>query len=214
MDVETLFAIKPEILPGFIPSIIYFIIFALILMVSGIYLVRSLSKIARFLGLSEFSAAFIIMSFASSIPELLLGITSALNQSSSLSLGNVIGANIMTSTLVAGIIILTSKGIKIKSQKIGKSAYFMLASIIVLITLFIIGKELSRIDGFILLILFGFNTYYIFKKRIKYKQKLKSIGETQKKFKYLIIFLIALIGLFISSNFVIHYASGVVYQKY
>ena len=125
MNLGTLLAIKPGILPTFIPNIVYFIIFMLLLTISGIYLVKSLSKIAGFLGISEFSAAFIIMAFASSIPELFVGITSALNKTPSLSLGNVIGANIINLTLVAGIIILVSKEIKIKSERIGKNIYFI-----------------------------------------------------------------------------------------
>lgn len=209
MQLETLFTIKQEILPIFIPNFVYFLFFAILLTISGIYLVKSLSKISGFLGISEFSAAFIIMAFASSIPELFVGISSALNGTPQLSLGNIIGANIINLTLISGIIILISKEIKIESNKIGKDIYFMLTSILLLIILFTIGKSLSRIDGIILLAIFGLHTYNIFKKRKKYKQKLKNETERQKKFKYLVIFLISLIGLFISSNFVVKYASEV-----
>ena len=209
MRLETLFSISPEILPSFIPNFIYFILFGLLLMISGVYLVKSLSKISHFLGISEFSAAFIIMAFASSIPELLVGISAALNGTPALSLGNVIGANIINLTLVAGIIILVSKEIKIKSKRIGKDIYFMLASILLLIILFVIGKSLSRIDGIILLVVFGLHTFNVFRKKEKYNEKLKNKNGTQKKLKYLLIFLISLIGLFISSNFVVMYATEV-----
>ncbi len=191
-----------------IPNLIYFGISALVLTISGIYLVKSLSKIARFLGISEFSAAFIIMAFASSIPELFVGISSALNGNPALSLGNIIGANIINLTLISGIIIILSKEIKIESKKIGNDVYIMLVTILLIIALFTIGKSLSRIDGVILLLVFGFHTYEVFKKRKKYPKKMENKLERKSRFKWLIIFLIALIGLFISSNYVVKYGSS------
>jgi len=190
-------------------NLIYFIISAIVLIICGIYLVKSLSKIARFLGISEFSAAFIIMAFATSIPELFVGVHSAIIGNPSLSLGNVIGANILDLTLITGIIILLSKNIKFKSKKIGKDIYLMLTAIILVIVLYTLGKSLSRIDGIILLAFFSFHTYQIFKRRRKYKTKKIENGKTQiSKFYWLLIFLIALVGLFIASNFVVRSATN------
>jgi len=186
---------------------LYFALSCGILIISGVFLVKSLSKIARFLRISEFSAAFIIMAFATSIPELFVGISSALSNNSALSLGNIIGANILNLTLITGIIILISKKIK-TNQKIGKDAYFMLTGVILIILLYIIGKSLSRIDGVILLGFFFINVYRVFKKRKKYPKKIENGQEQQKKFLSLLIFIIALIGLFISSNYVVKYASS------
>jgi len=191
-------------------NFIYFGISALALTISGIYLIKSLSKISRFLGISEFSAAFIIMAFASSIPELFVGINSAIAGNPALSLGNIIGANIINLTLISGIIILMNKEIKIKSKRIGADLYFMLISILLIIILYSIGQSLSRIDGIILLSIFALHTYKIFKKRKKYKKRKR---EKEKKmvngFYQLITFLIAITCLFISSNFVVRYASNV-----
>jgi cation:H+ antiporter len=186
-----------------IMSIVYFALSCVGLMISGIFLVKSLSHIARFLGISEFSAAFIIMAFASSIPELFVGITSALSGNPDLSLGNVIGANIIDLTLISGIIILVSKEIKIESKRIGSDVYFMLISILLLIILYTLGNSLSRIDGFLLIIIFGLHSYKEFKKRKKYKQKMKGSNQEKKKFKWLLVFILALVGLFIFSNFAV-----------
>jgi len=190
-----------------IENIVYFLIAAGVLIVCGIYLVKSLTKISKFLGISEFSAAFIIMAFATSIPELFVGISSALAGNPSLSLGNIIGANILNLTLVTGIIVLLSKEVKFESGKVGKEVYFMLLILIVMIGLFVIGKELSRIDGVILLGLFSIHVYGIFKKRKKYTAKIKNGRMKLSGFYWLIIFLLTLIGLFISSSFAVRYAS-------
>ncbi|MFH1358461.1 MAG: hypothetical protein ABIH37_01070 [archaeon] len=190
-------------------NLFYFIISCLILLVSGIFLVKSLTKISKFLGISEFSAAFIIMAFAASIPELFVGISSAISGTPELSLGNIIGANILNLTLISGIIILSAKHIDFKTKKIGSDVYFMLLSILLLIVLFTIGNELSRIDGIILLVVFIYHTYEILKRRRKYK-KTKTKDEKKEKisrFYWLLIFMTALIGLFIGSNLVVQYSS-------
>ena len=191
-----------------IMNLSYFILSILVLLISGIYLVKSLIRIARALGISEFSAAFIIMAFATSIPELFVGISSALAGSSSLSLGNIIGANILDLTLITGVIVLSAKTITFESKKIGREIYFMLFILLSVIVLFLIGNKLSRIDGLILLSLFFMHVYSIFKKRKKYKKKIKNGPLKISKFYWLLIFLIALIGLFVSSGFVVKYASA------
>ncbi len=190
-----------------IENIIYFALSCAVLIVSGVYLVKSLSKIARFLHISEFSAAFIIMAIATSFPELFVGISSGLSGNSALSLGNIIGANILNLTLITGIIILLSREIK-TDKKIGKDGYFMLIGIILIIALFIIGKTLSRLDGVILLCFFFISSYRVLKKRKKYPKKIENGGGVQRKFIYLLIFLVALVCLFISSNYVVEYASA------
>lgn len=192
-------------------NILYFVLSCLALVISGSFLVRSLSKIARFLQISEFSAAFIIMSIATSMPELFVGVSSALSNSPELSLGNVIGASIMDLTLIAGILILLNKEIK-TTKRIGKDTYFALMGIILVIVLFVIGKSLSKIDGVILLCFFFLNAYRVFKKRKKYTKKFKNGSERKNRFLYLLIFLIALIGLFISANFVVRHASTLAFD--
>lgn len=190
-----------------IQNFIYFAISGLFLVLSGIYLVKSLEKIARFLHISEFSAAFIIMAIATSIPELFVGVSSALQGNPALSLGNIIGANIIDLTLITGIFIVMARGIKLKSEKVGKGVYFMFLSIVLVIVLYLIGNSLSRVDGVILLVLFGINSYRVLRKSEKYTAKFNKVKEkTSKKVKSILIFLISLMVLFISSNYVVKYS--------
>ena len=190
-------------------NLIYFLASAFVLIISGIFLVKSLTKISRYLGISEFSAAFIIMAFATSIPELFIGVSSALNGDPSLSLGNIVGANILDLTIITGIIIISAGKIRLKPKKIHDGLNLMFISIILVIVLFTIGGELSKIDGIILISIFFIHTYQIFKKRKKYsKRKIEDGKGGLNRFYWLLIFMLALIGLFISSNFVVNSASG------
>ena len=189
-----------------IENILYFSLSCIVLILSGTFLVKSLSKIARLLHISEFSAAFIIMAIATSLPELFVGISSALSGNPSLSLGNVIGANILNLTLITGIIILVSKEIK-TGKRIGKDAYFMLFGLALILFLYIIGKSLSRLDGIALLLFFVLNTYRTLRKRKKFPRKMENSLNGRSHFIYLLIFILAFIGLFISSSYVVRYAS-------
>ncbi len=190
-------------------EILYFILSSLILVASGFLLVKSLSKISRFLKISEFSAAFIIMALATSIPELFVGISSAIAGNPELSLGNVIGANIIDLTLITGILILMSKEIGTRSNKIGENTFFMLGSIALVIILYLINHSLSRIDGIILISLFSFSLYKKFKKRKKYTAALKNRIKRWSIVLNVFIFLLALTALFFSSKYVVKYATGI-----
>lgn len=186
---------------------VYFGISSLFLILGGIFLVKSLSKIARMLRISEFSAAFIIMATATSLPELFVGISSAIQGNPGLSMGNVIGANIINLTLITGIIILLSREIK-SDKKIEKDSYFMLTGVVLIIALYIIGKTLSRVDGIILVCFFGFNFYRTFRKRKKFRKKIENGIPKESKSLSLLIFMVAFIVLVFSSQFVVKYAEA------
>lgn len=186
---------------------LYFGISCLFLIASGTFLVKSLSSIARMLRISEFSAAFIIMATATSLPELFVGISSAMQGTPALSLGNVIGSNILNLTLITGIIVLLSKEIK-TNKKIEKDSYFMLFGILLIILLYVIGRTLSRIDGILLLGFFGVNLYRTFKKRKKFRKKMEIKIYRENKFLPLFIFIVAFVGLVFSSQFAVKYAKA------
>ncbi len=184
-----------------------FLIACLILIISGTLLVKSLAKIAHLFKMTEFAAAFIIMSIATSLPELFVGISSALNKTPELALGNIFGANMLDLTLVMGIMILAGRGIVIKSKEIKKDSFVMGIMIVIPIILFFIGDELSRADGIILVASFILYSYTLIKKDRKYSKKQES---NIKKFDVLftvLIFSLALMLLFLSSKYVVHYAS-------
>jgi len=188
-------------------NLLFFVLSCLVLFGSGALLVKILENIARFLRITEFTAGFIIMAIATSLPEMFIGISSAISKNPSLSLGNVIGANILDLTLVTGLIILAARGIKLKSKETKRDSLFMLIPIILLLILSFIGNSLSRVDGIILILVFFVYSYILVKKR---KKEFKEPLHDHIK-KYSIVFqsmlFIVLIGIMlISSRFVVHYA--------
>jgi cation:H+ antiporter len=173
------------------------------LILSGVFLVKSLSKIARFMRISDFIAAFIIMAFATAIPELIIGVSSAIHKYPEISIGNIVGSGIVDITLIMGIFILLGRGIDLKSRKAGKEMYIILVSILIVIALFLIGKSFSRLDGVILIILFLLNLLWIIKRTKQQEEEINKEEIKEGKFLPLSIFLVSLFILLISSNYIV-----------
>ncbi|MBS3127123.1 hypothetical protein J4228_03080 [Candidatus Woesearchaeota archaeon] len=182
-----------------------FLISCTVLVVSGGYLVKLIIRIASYLKLSEFTVAFIIMAFFTSIPELFVGISSALRGNPALSLANVIGSNIVDVTLIIGIAALLGRGIKIKNQFIKKDSLLMFLIALVPLALLIADQTLSRIDGVILVAIFVMYMGYLIKERRKLKKPV--VADNQKNIAIPIsLFIVCLSILFLSANFVVEYA--------
>jgi len=136
-----------------------------ILSFSGKIVARSVADIAKHLGIPQFVIALFLVAFATSIPELFVGINSALQGNPSLSLGDVFGSNIVNLTLIAGLtIVLGRKGVSLgKNMSRSQLLWTFGAGSLPLLLLF--DGSLSRIDGCILLAAFA--AYFMFLTRKK-----------------------------------------------
>lgn len=189
-------------------NLLFFVIACAGLILSGSFLVRSLAKISRFLRITEFIAAFVIMSIATTVPELFVGISSAISQIPSLSLGNVIGSNIVNLTLVLGIPILLARQIKVESRTIRRDALYMVLLTPLPLILMLLGNQLSRLDGILLLVIFCFFSYKIYKTQRKFPKALENHIKPLEMFLFTMLFLLCLVALFFSAHFVVKYAAN------
>lgn len=95
-----------------------FIIIGLnLLILGGNWLLKSAVALSLKLNISKVIIGMTVVSFATSAPELIVSINAALNGSSDLALGNVIGSNIANLGLVLGITLLLG------TMKVSKSFY-------------------------------------------------------------------------------------------
>lgn len=190
-------------------NLFYFVIAIAALVLSGYWLVKALSKIASYLKISEFVLGFILMAVSTSLPELFIGIKSALLNAPSLSFGNVIGANILDLTVAIGIPIIIARRLKIKSDASRKDAVYMFLIAILPIALYIIGSELSVLDGLVLLIVFILYARNLLVEKKGYaKPANDKLTKSQAVF-YTATFVISIGLLFKSAEFVVKYAVSV-----
>ena len=189
-----------------------FIISCLVLVFAGGLLVRSLAKLASFLRISEFMLAFILMALSTSLPELFVGISAALIGKPALALGNVIGSNIADLTLVAGIAALLGRGLKVKHEPIKKDAYWMVPIAVLPIILMYIGKELSRIDGAILIGVLGLYIWRLLSTKRKYITDSREKVSRWGGIGYFVLFIVSLPLLFYASKFVVNSGTALAFD--
>jgi cation:H+ antiporter len=157
-----------------------FIISFLILFWSGSRLVKYLMKIAKYLGWREFVVAFFVMAFAGALPNIFIGINSALHGIPELSFGEIVGGNVVDMTLAVGLAILIGgSNLPTKSKMVQTSTIFT-AIIAVLPLILILDGDLSRSDGLILLFAFFVYIFWLFSKEERFRRVYKINGKKEK----------------------------------
>lgn len=112
-------------------------------------LVRGATTIALRLGITPLVIGLTIVAFGTSAPELAVSVKAALAGNSGISLGNVIGSNIVNIGLILGITALI-RPIEVKSEMVKRDIPIMILASMLFWGLLFDG-ELSLIDGVILL---------------------------------------------------------------
>ena len=165
----------------FWPYLLLFLASCFILAWSGSRLVSGLSKIARFLGWREFVVAFFIMAVGGSFPDLFVGINAAIHHIPQLSLGDIIGSNMVDLTLAVSLsVLIGGSNLPAKSRLIQNSAIFT-AGIAILPVILILDGKLGRIDGFILILAFILYMVWLFSKSERFKKEYNPIRDKKEK---------------------------------
>ena len=199
-------------------NLILFIVACIVLSQSSTFVVKSLAKISYYLKLNEFTIGFILVAVATSIPETFIGIMSALDNIPILSVGNVLGSNIIDLTLITGIGALLARKISVESKIIRKDMIYMFLIAVLPAVLLMdhyiwhwfglfpnMVQGLSRIDGIILLSVFVFYIYKLVRQESRFSRTVEYTSRKEAT-KYALLFLVALVFLLGSSKYVIEYA--------
>ncbi len=183
------------------------VIGAIILIKSATLLVSAISLISSYLKLSEFTTAFIIMGIITSIPELAVGITSGLEHNPTLALGTALGSNVTDLTLVIAIPIILAGGIHVRSLITRKDALLMsLYAFIPFAMLF--DGAISRLDGIVLIIFYGLYIVRLVSQRTYFSKRANHVKKTTA-FKQILVFSLAIIALFVSSQLIVTASAGI-----
>jgi len=128
---------------------------------------------ARYLGWREFVLAFFIMAFAGTLPNLFVGINSALHGIPELSFGEVVGGNVVDLTLAVGLAVLIGgTALPVRSKMVQTSTIFT-AAVAILPLILILDGSLGRGDGLILLLAFGLYIFWLFSKEERFRKVYK-----------------------------------------
>lgn len=144
-------------------------------------------KVGRFLGWREFVVAFFVMALAGAAPNLFVGINSALRQVPQLSLGDVVGGNVIDFTLAIALAVLIGRAAIPADSRMVQTSTIFTAIIAILPMVLILDGTLGRGDGLILLLTFAFYVFWLFSKEERFKKVYNHDGqEAIKGFKFFI----------------------------
>lgn len=158
----------------------------LILVIKGAdFLVQGASSVARRFEISDFVIGLTVVSFGTSLPELVIALAAGNADSPGLILGNVIGSNIANILLVLGVSAVIFPLVATNNTVWKEIPFTLVASLILMVLLndyFLdAGHDsmLSRSDGLVLLSFFAVFIYYV-AQIIKSDKQREWVGEPAK----------------------------------
>ena len=134
------------------------------------WFVDGTSGIARRMGIPQLVVGLTIVALGTSAPEAAVSITAALKQNAEITIGNVVGSNILNIFITLGITALIVS-IAIQKSTLKVEIPYMIAITIVLIIMGSTGNQVTRAEGVILWVLFLIYLGYLFRMAKKGKEE-------------------------------------------
>ncbi len=134
-----------------------FVLFALggILVAAGaLFTVESVCRLCSKLGIEERIISVTVVALGTSLPELVTAVTSARKGAGSLSLGNILGANVINGTLLLGLSACVAGGLVIDPITRNYTLFFTFAITAVLVLPILAFRRTSRAQALALLALY------------------------------------------------------------
>ena len=176
-------------------NFIYIIIGLVLLVLGGNWLLKSAIGLSLKFNISKIIVGLTIVSFATSAPEMIVSVKSALAGYSDIALGNVVGSNIANIGLVLGVVLLIN-AIQLENSFLKADWPITMITTILLFVFLVIDGVLSRVEGFVFLGVLIVYLLYLIKTNAKIEddEELQNNMESAGKLSYQMIFLYLLIG--------------------
>ena len=164
------------------------------------------SLLAKKLGISELTIGLTVVALGTSAPEIFVGISSVLNKSESIAMGAVVGSNISNIALIFGVSCI---GISFKPKKTPFIQFipFLASALVLGFALF--DHHISVFDSVLLLSVFIYFLYVIFKNKSKGEIIVLDKDNNQDNNITLLILAVGLISLVLGSRYAVTYAENI-----
>ena len=182
-------------------NIILLVLGFILLLKGADWFVDGASSIASRFGIPQLIIGLTIVAMGTSLPEAFVSITAALKSNAAITIGNVVGSNILNVGIILGVTALI-RPLHIQNSTIKYEMPFMMLVTLVLI-LQGINHTISRFDGIVMWLFFLGYLYYIFR-MTKNQTEEAEIKKTNPLFIPL-----GLVCLMIGSNFAVDAATNI-----
>lgn len=196
-------------------DVLIFIVGLAVLIKSADFLVRGGASIATRLGVSPLVIGLTVISFGTSLPEMLVTMISGLRNNADLAVANLIGSNIANVLVVLGIAAII-RPLPVRDSTIVSEVPFSLIAALLVgflanAALFSSVHELSisRLDGGILLFFFFLFMLYIYKMSREQRQQFADDTHKLSSARAAAYIIAGMAGLFIGGEWVVDGAVGI-----
>ena len=164
------------------------------------------SLLAKKLGISELTIGLTVVALGTSAPEIFVGISSVLNKSEGIAMGAVVGSNISNIALIFGVSCI---GISFKPKKTPFIQFipFLASALVLGFALF--DHHISVFDSVLLLSVFIYFLYVIFKNKSKGEIIVLDKDNNQDNSITLLLLAVGLISLVLGSRYAVTYAENI-----
>lgn len=143
-------------------GVLIILVSSILLYVAGELLVSGLLKLSRYFRVTEFVVAFFVVALAGSLPNLFVGVGSAIQGIPELSFGDIMSNNMIALTLAValGIFFAPKKELPLENRTIQDTTF--LTSLAAILPLILVSDgTISRSDGLILILFFVGYMYWM-----------------------------------------------------
>ncbi|WP_196885451.1 calcium/sodium antiporter [Aureivirga sp. CE67] len=186
---------------------LYIVIGLVLLVFGGDFLLKAAVDFSYKLKIPKIVIGMTVVSFATSAPELIVSIKSALEGHADLALGNVIGSNIANIALVLGVTVLITK-INVAKGFMQSDWLFMMLSSLLLFGVLTVNGEIGLYTGILFVaLLIGF-LFYQFKFKKSDLEEETEDNESLPLLKSFMFLVLGGFGLWAGSELLINGATG------
>ena len=111
-------------------------------------------------GVSERVIGITVLALGTSLPELVTATVAAFRKATDIAVGNLMGSNIFNILSILGITSIIQP-IEVSSVIVGEDMLWMLAITLIILPMMLIKKKITRVEGLIILIFYGYYIYTV-----------------------------------------------------
>ena len=125
------------------------------------WFVEGAASIAKKLGIPQLIIGLTIVAMGTSMPEAAVSITAALQKNAGITIGNIVGSNILNVLIILGVTAVITN-VAIQTSTFRYEIPFMMVVTIILLVFGITGGEVTFVEGIIFWVLFLLYLGYLF----------------------------------------------------
>ena len=190
------------------------LIVGFVLLIKGAdFFVKGASTIARKFGVPQIVIGLTVVAMGTSAPEAAVSISAAMSGNADITIGNVIGSNIMNVFVILGLTALVAP-VVVDRSAIKVDMPFMLGISLLLLPLGLTGQIVNRWEGLLLLAVFTSYLIYLFRRALKDSTEKDELRPTygQGSMWMLVWTILGLIMIVAGSKCIVYSASEIAFE--